>query len=219
MGSLVSCPSTICKRIKTLRGNYHGPPVLFVFIFPICNLWRSMLSKWIILFCWLWYIIKQCHRGMISWLLLTKQTCRWWVVIVIIFKFSCSNWCHISSKPAVTSTVNFLVVITRRIKAHSLSFIKSCLLALNFSDLCFNIFKSWSREFPGGPVVRTCAFTAMAWVQFPSEGITIPQDTQHSQKTKTAPVRFKFKTSSQLLQHPKRLPLLPLDHPLPQSMT
>ena len=23
-------------------------------------------------------------------------------------------------------------------------------------------FKSWSREFPGGPVVRTCAFTAMA---------------------------------------------------------
>lgn len=27
-------------------------------------------------------------------------------------------------------------------------------------------FKSWSREFPGGPVVRTCAFTAMAWVQF-----------------------------------------------------
>lgn len=64
-----------------------------------------------------------------------------------IFKFSCSNWCHISSKPAVTSTVNFLVIITRRIKAHSLSFIKSCLLALNFSNLCFNICKKINTDF------------------------------------------------------------------------
>lgn len=40
---------TICKRIKTLWGNYHGPPVLFVFIFPVCNFRRSVLSKWIIL--------------------------------------------------------------------------------------------------------------------------------------------------------------------------
>lgn len=40
---------TVCKRIKTLWGNYHGPPVLFVFIFPVCNLRRSVLSKWIIL--------------------------------------------------------------------------------------------------------------------------------------------------------------------------
>lgn len=40
---------TICKRIKTLWGNYHGPPMLFVLIFPVCNLRRTMFSKWIIL--------------------------------------------------------------------------------------------------------------------------------------------------------------------------
>lgn len=40
---------TICKRIKTLWGNYHGPPVLFVLIFPVCDLRRTMFSKWIVL--------------------------------------------------------------------------------------------------------------------------------------------------------------------------
>lgn len=67
--------------------------------------------------------------------------------VTYIFKFSCSNRCHVSSKPAVTSTINFLVIITCRIKAHSLSFIKSCLLSLNFSNLCFNIYNKINKIF------------------------------------------------------------------------
>lgn len=56
----------------------------------------------IYLFCWLWYIVKQCHRGMVPRLLLTKQACRRVVVIILGKKkhkrtFSDSEFLHSNS--------------------------------------------------------------------------------------------------------------------------
>lgn len=36
---------TICKRVKTLRGDDHLPAATFVWIFPVGNLLRTMLFK------------------------------------------------------------------------------------------------------------------------------------------------------------------------------
>ena len=42
--------------------------------------------------------------------------------------------------------------------------------------------RAW--KFPGGPMVRTGAFTAQGLGSIPGEGTKIPQATQHSQKKK-----------------------------------
>ena len=53
--------------------------------------------------------------------------------------------------------------------------------------------RSYFREFPGGPVVRTCHFYCGGLGSVPGQGTKIPQAMQHGQRKKAKALSVKYR--------------------------